>query len=236
MRIWLTLALAFLAASTAPAQSSHDPYPTPKTPTDPFTTLRADWARNLHDKKIDASVAQYAPDAEFIDPGGNRIVGTQALRQLFTTVTQTFDSDLKFQSQRVVTSSDLAYDSGTYHETLMLRSSGKQQLSTGSYLTVYQRTNSSPWLITEQVWTGSITDAPPATAELDPHPVLPSPLTIYPPPVLSHPVTIAPKSSPASPPNSTRPNYQAPTDSSTPPSWSTIPTANRPSPLGSAPA
>jgi len=173
MRKWFALTMAVLVGSTAAAQSSHDPYPAVTiTAGDAFATLREQWARNLHDKRIDASVAEYAPDAEFIDPGGNRIVGADALRQLFTTVTQTYDSDLQFQSQRVVTAGEMAYDSGAYHETLLLRSNGKQQLSTGNYLTVYRRGKDGSWLIAEQVWTGSITDAPPASAELDPHPVV----------------------------------------------------------------
>lgn len=161
MRNCSVLILAIVLASLAAAQSAPAPHPAPtSTTTGSFATLRDAWARNLHDKRVDASVAEYAPDAEFIDPGGSRLVGAQALRQLFTTVTQTFDSDLKFQSQRLVTSGDFAYDSGTYRETLLTRAGGKQQLSTGSYLTIYKRTKDGPWLIAEQVWTGSMSDVP----------------------------------------------------------------------------
>ena len=81
-----------------------------------------------------------------------------ALRQLFTTITATFDSDLTFTSQRVEISSELAYDSGTYKETLLNRATGKAQNMTGDYLTIYRRTKAANgnavWLIVEQIWTG----------------------------------------------------------------------------------
>jgi ketosteroid isomerase-like protein len=122
---------------------------------DEFATLRDQWAQNLHEKRIEASVAEYAPDADFIDPGGNRVHGRAALRQLFQTITATFDSDLKFTSLRVESSGDLTYDSGTYRETLHTRATGRRQETSGSYLTVYRRGKDGVWLIVEQVWTGA---------------------------------------------------------------------------------
>jgi len=121
---------------------------------DGWVQLRQQWAHNLHDKRVDASVSEYTEDADFIDPSGNRMHGTAALRQLFQTVTTTFDSDLVFESKRVETSGDLTYDSGIYRETLTTRATGKAQQLTGSYLTVYRRGKDGAWLIVEQVWTG----------------------------------------------------------------------------------
>lgn len=173
MRKWLALSLAAMMGALAAGQSSHTPYPADEKPLarDTFAPLREQWARNLHDKRIDASLAEYTVDAEFIDPGGGRVRGTVALRRLFETITATYDSDLVFDSQRVEASGYLAYDSGTYEESLILRATGKAQHSNGSYLTVYRRGKDGAWLIVEQVWTGSITDMA-ATSELDPHPVV----------------------------------------------------------------
>jgi ketosteroid isomerase-like protein len=145
----------------AAAQTAHDPTPAEA---GTFARLRTEWARNLHDKHIDASVAEFNADAEFIDPGGNRVRGTAALRQLFTMITATYDSDLTFNSVRVEVSGDLAYDSGTYTENLLLRASGKHQKSSGSYLTEYKRGKDGQWLIVEQVWTGAVYDASLANA------------------------------------------------------------------------
>jgi len=52
----------------------------------------------------------------------------------------------------------MGYDSGTYHEALVLRASGKPQWSTGSYLTIYRRGRDGRWLIVEQIWAGAIHD------------------------------------------------------------------------------
>jgi len=121
---------------------------------DEFGALREQWASNLHNKRVDASVAEYAEDADFIDPGGNRVHGQAAIRQLFHDITTTFDSDLVFTSQHVEVSGDLAYDSGTFRETLVTRSTEHRKDSSGSYLTVYRRGKGGSWLIVQQMWAG----------------------------------------------------------------------------------
>jgi len=146
MRLALLLLLALQASAPAPSAP------------DPFAALRDQWAKDLHAKHIDDSLAQYSDDADFISDAG-RTHGMGALRQLFQTITTTFDSDLTFTSQRVEVSGDLAYDSGTYKETLLNRATGKTQHMSGDYLTVYHRmkaaNGNAVWLIVEQVWTGA---------------------------------------------------------------------------------
>jgi ketosteroid isomerase-like protein len=117
---------------------------------------REQWARELRDKRIEALVAAYVQDGEFLQPDGSRIRGTAQIRKLYETITNIFDSDLIFESQRVEGSGNLIYDSGTYHESLIVRATRKPQLSTGSYLTIYRRNPSGAWLIVEQMWTGSM--------------------------------------------------------------------------------
>jgi ketosteroid isomerase-like protein len=156
MRNALSFAFAIVLGTLAAGQSAPTPAAHAEKPLDAFALQRAQWARNLHDKQVEASIAEYAPDADFINPDGTRVHAMEALRQLFQTVTTTFDSDLSFDSQRVEVSGDLAYNSGTYRETLVVRATGKSQLATGSYLTVYKRGQSRMWLIVEQIWTGSV--------------------------------------------------------------------------------
>ena len=145
MRLVLLLLLALQAPAPQPAAA------------DPFAALRDQWTRDLHAKRIDDSLAQYAPDADFISDAG-RTHGMAALRQLFQTITATFDSDLTFNSQRVEVSGDLAYDCGAWTETVVTRATGKTQHMAGDYLTVYRREKAANgnalWLIVEQVWTG----------------------------------------------------------------------------------
>jgi uncharacterized protein (TIGR02246 family) len=130
-------------------------------PADPFAALRTEWAQDLHQKRVDASVALYAPDAVFIQPDGSRVEKAAAIRELFRNITATYDSDLEFSSKRVDLSGDLAYDSGTYTETLVTRATGKAMRSKGSYLTVYRKQPDGSWRIVEQVWAGTLEDASP---------------------------------------------------------------------------
>ena len=87
MHLLLFLFLA-LQASTAPPRAA-----------DPFAALRDQWAKDLHAKHIDDSLAQYADDADFISDAG-RTHGMPALRQLFQTITATMDSDHEGNGQR----------------------------------------------------------------------------------------------------------------------------------------
>jgi ketosteroid isomerase-like protein len=121
---------------------------------DPFEKLRQEWSRDLHEKRVQASTALYSPDAVFIQPDGTRVKGSTAIYNLYKKITSTFDSDLKFASERVEISRDLAYDSGTYTETLVTRATGKSTLTKGSYLTVYRSGKDGSWKIVEQAWTG----------------------------------------------------------------------------------
>src|SRR5579863_2394152 len=89
---------ALVAAWAATAQPAIAPGPSQA---QMAAAQREQWARNLHDKKIDAAVAQYATDAEFLQPDGSRLRGAAAIRNLYQTIVDNFDSDLVFDSQRV---------------------------------------------------------------------------------------------------------------------------------------
>src|SRR5262249_42398453 len=99
--------LVFVAAvlMAAPAQKA-------PTPEDAIANLRSEWAKDLHDKKLDQIVMLYAPDAVFLPPNGERIVGRSAIRDLTKRAMDTFTSDLTFRSITMEYSGNLAYDSG----------------------------------------------------------------------------------------------------------------------------
>jgi ketosteroid isomerase-like protein len=157
---------AFLSCFALPGIVFAAPKPSPA---DTFATLRIQWAQHLHDKELDASLAEYAPDGEFVTPGHGPVRGTAGLKQLFKYVIGHIDSDLEFHSDRVEVVGDVAYDTGSYDETLVTRSNGKSQKATGTYLTVY-RHKDGEWLITQQIWTTSSGDAPSVPPITEPSP------------------------------------------------------------------
>ena len=169
-RVGGACAFLFLGAMSM-AQSSHDPEQSSDPAVRVFSALRTQWASNLHEKRVDACVAQYDADAEFLLPDGGRVQGAAALHQLFEQITGMFDSTLVFDSRRTHVSGNLAYDAGDFREVLTLRETGKQLFSTGTYLTLYRRTETNNWVIVEQVWTGPEPDKM-TKLDLAPHPVV----------------------------------------------------------------
>jgi len=122
-------------------------------PTDAIANLRAEWAKDLHDKRLDQIVLLYAPDAVFLPPNGERISGRPAIRELTKKAMDTFTSDLTFHSIATEYSGNLAYDSGEYRETLTGLSDGSTSHGEGNYLMVFKRQADGSWLIVQQVWT-----------------------------------------------------------------------------------
>jgi uncharacterized protein (TIGR02246 family) len=117
--------------------------------------LRDQWGRALHDKQIDQALNLYTDDAIFFLPQGGHVDGAAAIRNLFTTITQTFDSDIHFQSKAVAVSGNLATDAGDFEETLVTRATGAKIESRGSYLMVLRRGMDGKWKIAQQMWTGT---------------------------------------------------------------------------------
>jgi peptidoglycan/xylan/chitin deacetylase (PgdA/CDA1 family) len=169
MRRWITGTASLLIAASAFAQSSWTPDQSVAGAGKVFADLRTEWASNLRDKKVDACVAEFAPDAEFVQPDGSSVHGAEAIRKLYETITVAFDSDLVFDSKQLETVGDDAIDSGTYREVLTTRPTGKRQFYTGGYKTSYHRSKDGQWLIVKMAWIGS---GNPIPLDLDSHPVV----------------------------------------------------------------
>jgi ketosteroid isomerase-like protein len=122
--------------------------------------LRETWVQDLHTKQLEPILKFYASDAAFLQPDGERITGSAALRTLFQTIMASFNSDLTLHSQNLEASGDLAYDSGDFQETLTNIATGAKIDSKGSYVIIYKRQANGAWQIVQHVWTGT---PPPGT-------------------------------------------------------------------------
>ena len=122
--------------------------------------IREAWVLDLRTKQLEPILKFYAPDAAFLQPTGERITGSAALRTLFQTIMATFNSDLTLQSQNLETSGDLAYDSGDFQETLTTIATGAKITTKGSYIIIFKRQPNGSWQIVQHVWTGT---PPPGT-------------------------------------------------------------------------
>jgi len=154
-------AVAFLALSTllAPTLTPTAGAARSSTP-ETIARIREAWVQDLRTKQLEPILKFYAPDAVFLQPTGERISGSAAIRSLFQNIMATFNSDLTLHSQNLGTSGDLAYDSGDFQETLTVIASGSKISAKGSYLIIFKRQPNATWLIVQQVFTGT---PPPGT-------------------------------------------------------------------------
>ncbi len=151
-----------IASAKKPGRQTRMPVP-PASKASTLATLaklREAWVQDLHTKQLEPILKTYAPDAVFLQPNGDRITGSAALRTLFQNIMAMFNSDLKLHSQNLEASGDLAYDSGDFEESLTVIASGTKITSKGSYIIIYKRQQEGSWQIVQHVWTGT---PPPGT-------------------------------------------------------------------------
>jgi uncharacterized protein (TIGR02246 family) len=143
--------LSFSYALTAAPQTST---------TAAIAKIRDAWVQDLRTKQLEPILKFYASDAVFLQPNGDRITGSTALRALFQNIMATFNSDLTLHSQNLETSGDLAYDSGEFQETLTSIATGAKITSKGSYIMIFKRAPDGGWKIIQHAWMGT---PPPGT-------------------------------------------------------------------------
>jgi uncharacterized protein (TIGR02246 family) len=145
----MRLTLLLLAASLTPALHAQSA---------PFEQLRQTWVDDLEGRDLEASLALYTPDATFINPDGTHAATPAEIRQLFSFVYAAFQAKIQLTSRSTNTSGDLAFDSGSYTETITERGAqpgqGIHHLN-GDYLTVYHHDPDGRWRIVQQAWTDS---------------------------------------------------------------------------------
>jgi ketosteroid isomerase-like protein len=117
--------------------------------------IREAWVQNLRTKQLEPILKFYASDAVFLQPSGERITGSAALRTLFQNIIATFNSDLTLRSRNLETSGDLAYDSGDFQETLTTIATGAKITSKGSYIMIFKRQADGSWQIIQHAWMGT---------------------------------------------------------------------------------
>jgi ketosteroid isomerase-like protein len=119
----------------------------------PGASLSYDWATQWSTKKLDAVIALYAPAPVFLPTSHTRWTGTAAIRKNFSALLAQFNPDIRLHSVRSESSGDLAYDSGSYVETIAPVKGGTIMHFQGDYLFVFQRQKNGEWKILEQTFT-----------------------------------------------------------------------------------
>ncbi|MGD0865459.1 MAG: nuclear transport factor 2 family protein [Rhizomicrobium sp.] len=115
--------------------------------------LSSVWAADWSTKNLDAVMQLYAQNPVFLPTVGASWDGTAAIRKNCAGVQAKFNPHIALHSIWSEASGDLAYDSGTYEETLVPVSNGKPIHAKGNYIFIFQRRANGPWKILEQTFT-----------------------------------------------------------------------------------
>ena len=113
------------------------------------------WAAAWSRQDLKTVMSLYAPDAVFMPQSGERWSGVAEIRTHFAPMLPKYKADLHLRSVRVESSGALAFDSGTYTETIV--EVGKKKAAPmrfrGNYLFVLRRDAAGHWRLIEQTWT-----------------------------------------------------------------------------------
>jgi uncharacterized protein (TIGR02246 family) len=118
------------------------------------SSLTTIWVDDWRAADLDAVMMLYAPDAVFHPGTSERWSGTAAIRKNFAGILAKFRADPHLTSIQTGISGDLAYDNGTYEETIRpLAPKAKPMRFKGEYLFLFRRDAKGNWRILEQMWT-----------------------------------------------------------------------------------
>jgi ketosteroid isomerase-like protein len=117
------------------------------------TDISAEWAGFWNAKNLDAVMTLYVADPAFLPTIGHGWIGTAELRKNFADLLKVYDPRIVLTSLKSETSGDLAYDTGSYDETIAPVKGGKAIQAKGHYLFLFRREKHGRWKILEQSWT-----------------------------------------------------------------------------------
>jgi ketosteroid isomerase-like protein len=119
----------------------------------PVMDVSQQWAGYWNAKNLKAVMTLYAPEPVFHPALGGTWDGATAIRKSFAGLLKNFDPNITLHSVRSEASGTLAYDSGTYDETIARVKGGAAIKASGSYLFLFQKQKHGGWKILEQTWT-----------------------------------------------------------------------------------
>src|ERR1700722_791311 len=119
----LLCASLWTSASAQPAESFSPP-----------ESLSMEWAADWSAKNLEAVMTLYAPEPVFLPTVGPRWEGTGVMRKNFASILALYKPHIVLHSIKSEISGDLAYDSGTYKESITPIKRGKPIVMEGAYL------------------------------------------------------------------------------------------------------
>jgi uncharacterized protein (TIGR02246 family) len=151
IRVMPKSGLIFLALAVTACSAANGPAPTTVQDIGAIERVREDWAADWNAKRLDDILKLYAPDAVFLRPNAPRTTGIEEIRALLAGMLETHTPHIVLHGVTIEGSANLAYDSGTYDETIT--SGGATRIAKGDYLMIVKRQANGRWLIVQHAWT-----------------------------------------------------------------------------------
>jgi uncharacterized protein (TIGR02246 family) len=124
-----------------------------KSDTQLIAQLRTDWILSLQNKHLQKAMSVYTDDAIFYSPGMKAVNGKKAISDLYQMVMKQFTSHCNLNSSGVEICGPMAYDSGSYSETLLDAKTHKTNSLKGNYLMTLKKQADGNWKISRIMWT-----------------------------------------------------------------------------------
>jgi len=141
LRLLVLIALLTVPAAAAPVHFT------------PVTDISQQWAGYWNAKNVRAVMTLYAPEPVFHPTVGKTWIGAAEIRANLQALLKTYEPDIALHSVRSAKSGTLAYDSGTYEETVARVKGGEPIHASGSYLFLFEKQKRGGWKILEQTGT-----------------------------------------------------------------------------------
>ena len=117
-----------------------------------YTSIAQAWAAAWSHKQAPTAAALYAEDADFYHATGERVHGRAAIAALFAQVLAKNSPNIEMSSVTRAQAGPVAWDSGTYRETIVPVAGGAAVSLHGRYLLVLQKDRGGAWLIKSMMW------------------------------------------------------------------------------------
>ena len=112
-----------------------------------------EWAGYWNAKNLNGVMKLYAPEPVFLPTVGPAWDGTDVMRENFAGLLKNYDPHIELHSLKTGMSGDLAYDTGSYDETIDRVKGGAPIIAKGNYLFLFAREKHGGWKILEQTFT-----------------------------------------------------------------------------------
>ena len=148
-RLFLALGAFAIAACAAPEPEVAVPATDPAADMAAINTLRQSYQTAFNAGDAAGVAALMAADVNDMEPGMPTMAGAAAVQEGLTGMFQQYTAQIEITAQKTEVVGDLAYDRGTFRNTMTPKAGGDAMTEEGRYLVVARRQADGSWKLVE---------------------------------------------------------------------------------------